>query len=93
MGTEHWWNDTDRGNEGAGENPIPVLLCPPHMSQGLVSEHTRLSAVKGQRLVASATTHKTPRGLRVQVAARLTLCFMQARNLLCRYFLSVLQTP
>jgi len=31
----HWWNDTDRGNRGTGEKPVPVSQRTPQNTQGL----------------------------------------------------------
>jgi hypothetical protein len=35
---EQWWNDTDSGETDVlGGNPVPLPLCPPLVSHGLVS--------------------------------------------------------
>jgi hypothetical protein len=45
-----WWNDTDRGPEELGENPVPEPLCPPQIPHGLTRVRTRASAVRDRRL-------------------------------------------
>jgi hypothetical protein len=58
MGTEHWWNGTDRGNRSAGGIPVTVTLCPPQNSHGLIRDQTRVSVVRG-RLLTDCLSHGT----------------------------------
>jgi hypothetical protein len=37
-----------------GEEPVPVLLCPPQIPHGPTRDRTRVSAVRGRRLTAWA---------------------------------------
>jgi hypothetical protein len=54
IGTGQWLNDTDGKTDVPGENPVPVSLCPPQISQGLIWDRTRASVVTGLRLTAKA---------------------------------------
>ena len=41
MATQHWWNDNDGGKPHVlGENPVPVLLCPPKIPHALDVDRT-----------------------------------------------------
>ena len=41
---EHWWNDDMEKTEVLKEKPVPLPLCPPHISQRLAWDRTRATA-------------------------------------------------
>jgi hypothetical protein len=41
-------------NRQLGEKPVPVPLCPPQISHGLIRDRTRASAVRDRQLTAMA---------------------------------------
>jgi hypothetical protein len=43
-----------------GENPVPVLLCPPQIPHTLARERTRASAVRDRRLTTSTMAQPRP---------------------------------
>jgi len=47
---EHWWSDIDkRENEIIEEKSLPMTICAPHISHGLVWNFTRASVVTAWR--------------------------------------------
>jgi len=55
MGTEHWWNDTDKGKTKVLGKKVFVPLRLRQISHGLTRDWTRASVVQGWRLTAWGT--------------------------------------
>jgi hypothetical protein len=57
MGTQHWWNNTNRRKPKFSEKnkPVPVPLLPPQIPHWLVWDQTRVSKLRGKHLAIQAT--------------------------------------
>jgi len=58
MSMEHWWNDTDRGNEVVGAEPVLVSHCPIQILHGLTSNRTRAFTFLGRQLITWDMAHR-----------------------------------
>ena len=47
MSMEYWWKDSERGKHGLSEKPIPIPLCPSHISHWLAWDQTQPSKIRG----------------------------------------------
>jgi hypothetical protein len=57
MDMSHSWNDTDRGNiEVLGEKPVPVSLCPLHLTRSGLGLN---SIIRGGRPVTYRLSYGT----------------------------------